>query len=344
MPMPVDTDKWSERYRSATLDLGNQRVLVTNLAGTGQECDVSEPLVCSGFGRIRHFRRAASKGWPENPLPIDPAARALGLDGCLPEVRAVVFQNAACNWRCWYCFVPFDLLSANPKTSSWLGAKELVDLYLRDQDHAPVLDLSGGQPELTPEWVLWVMTELKGRGLEDSVYLWSDDNLSTDYFWRYLSLAQQEFVAEYQNYGRVGCFKGFDEQSFAYNTATTSDVFERQFDLMRRYLTIGIDMYAYVTFTTPNRDRIREKMSRFVDRLRALNVNLPLRTVPLEVQTFSPVLPRLNAEHVEAIANQRFAVDAWQGELAKRFPADLLRQCIGDVPLRHLRAGSGVNR
>jgi len=342
--MQVDTDKWSERYRSATLDPRSQRVLVTNLAGTRQECDVSEPLVCNGFGRIRHFRRAASKGWPENPLPIDPAARALGLDRHFTEVRALVFQNAACNWRCWYCFVPFDLLSAHPKTSAWLSAKELVDLYLQEQNHPPVLDLSGGQPELTPEWVLWVMTELKERGLEDSVYLWSDDNLSTDYFWRYLSSAEQEFVADYRNYGRVGCFKGFDEESFAYNTATTPDVFERQFDLMTRYLASGIDMYAYVTFTAPNRDRIEEKISRFVDRLQALDFNLPLRTIPLEVQAFSPVLPRLNADHVAAMQNQEFAVGAWQEELAKRFPDDLLHRSIADVPLCYLRRASVVNR
>jgi uncharacterized Fe-S cluster-containing radical SAM superfamily protein len=342
MLMPVDTDKWSEQYRSATIDPTRQTILVTNLAGTRQECDITEPLVCSGFGRIRHFRRVTSKGWPENPLPIDPATRALGLDRHLNEVRALVFQNAACNWRCWYCFVPFDLLSANPKTSAWLSAKELVDLSLQELSHTPVLDLSGGQPELTPEWVLWVMAELKERGVEDSVYLWSDDNLSNDYFWRYLSSAEQEFVAEYRNYGRVGCFKGFDAESFAYNTAATPDVFERQFELMARYLATGIDMYAYVTFTTPNGHGIEEKMRHFVDRLQAIDFNLPLRTIPLEVQAFSPVLPRLNADHVAAMMNQEVAARAWQEELTKRFSDDLLHRSIADIPLA--RHSSVVNR
>lgn len=340
--MQVDTEKWSERFRRATLDLQNQRVLVSNLNDTLQQCDVSEPLVCNGFGRIRHFRRAVSNGWPQNSLPLDPAASALGTEYSY-DVRAIVFQNAACNWRCWYCFVPFELLAAHPKTSRWLSAKELVDLYVQEKHHAPVLDLSGGQPELTPEWVFWVMTELKERSLEDSVYLWSDDNLSTDYFWRYLSSAQQEFVAGYRNYGRVGCFKGFDEESFAYNTAATTDLFERQFELMHRYLSAGIDMYAYATFTTPNRDRITERMRCFVDRLQRIDPNLPLRTIPLEVQAFSPVLPRLNSVHTAALENQTFAVGAWQEELARRFRRDLLSRPIVDIPLVQSRPSSAVS-
>ena len=50
-----------------------------------------------------------------------------------------------------------------------------------------VLDLTGGQPDLVPEWILWMMCELRARGLERKVYVWSDDNLSNDYFWRFLS-------------------------------------------------------------------------------------------------------------------------------------------------------------
>jgi len=53
-----------------------------------------------------------------------------------------------------------------------------------------MIDLSGGQPDLTPEWIPWMMEELNNRGLTDKVYLWSDDNLSNDYFWKYLSDAE----------------------------------------------------------------------------------------------------------------------------------------------------------
>ena len=97
----------------------------------------------------------------------------------------------------------------------------LVELYLNQEDPPPVIDLSGGQPDLVPEWVPWMMKELSARGLGKRVYLWSDDNLSTDCFWSFLSDSEREFVAGYENYSRVCCFKGFDSESFAFNTRVT---------------------------------------------------------------------------------------------------------------------------
>jgi len=94
----------------------------------------------------------------------------------------------------------------------------LVDLYL-DQENIPkVIDLTGGQPDLTPEWVPWMMECLTNRGLADDVFLWSDDNLSNDYFWRFLTPQQIQTVADYKMYARVCCFKGIDEESFSTGT------------------------------------------------------------------------------------------------------------------------------
>jgi uncharacterized Fe-S cluster-containing radical SAM superfamily protein len=341
--MPVDTDRLSERYRAAMMDSASRRILITRIAGSQQEPDVTEPLICRGFGRIRHFRRRTSKGWPQNPLPIDPAARALALGSEIDEMRAAVFQNAACNWRCWYCFVPFELLSADPKKSGWLSASELVEMYVTEPNRPAVLDLSGGQPELTPEWVLWVMEELLARGLQESVYVWSDDNLSNDYFWRYLSASEQEFITSYPKYGRVGCFKGFDEQSFAYNTGASGELFQRQFELMKRYLSSGIDIYAYVTFPTPDSTDIADKVRRFIDRLQAVHPHLPLRTIPLEVALFSPVFSRLNGRHSLALQNQWLAAEVWEKELTARFSMELLGRQIVDVPLGDHAQSAVVN-
>lgn len=171
----------------------------------------------------------------------------------------MLFQNAACNWRCWYCFVPFKLLDANENLASWLTADRLVDLYLEAGLPAPMIDLSGGQPELTPEWVPWMMDALTRRGLSKKVYLWSDDNLSNDYFWQMLSPEEIKRVREYEMYGKVGCFKGFDGSSFAFNTRASPDIFERQFALFKRYLALGIDMYAYATLTAPDSLHIEKR-------------------------------------------------------------------------------------
>lgn len=328
----IDTAAVSARYRAAAARPEGLRLLVTDFRGSQQEQDLTDPANCDGLGRVRHFRRRTSPGWPPNPLPIDPASRFLSLAPA-DVLRAQVFQNAVCNWRCWYCFVPFNLLAAHPKHSRWVTADELVDLYLHEPGRAQVIDLSGGQPDLVPEWIPWTMRSLRERGLEGSVYLWSDDNLSNDYFWQYLGDADLELVRTFRGYGRVGCFKGFDAESFAFNTAADPALFDRQFDLFRRLVELGLDVYAYVTLTAPGADCIGDRIARFVDRLQRVSPLLPLRVVPLEVQVFTPVEARLSPARRAALVHQHRAVEAWVRELENRFPAAVRGLSITDIAL-----------
>ena len=330
--MQLDTASLSTRFRAAVLELHTQRVLITKYTGTLQARDLAEPPNCDGLGRIRHFRRKGSDGWSSNPLPIDPASRALGCRD-LEVLRAQVFQIAACNWRCWYCFVPFELLSANPRYAEWLSARELIGSFLAQESPPKVLDLSGGEPSLIPEWPLWVIEELQRRGLDRQYYVWTDDNLSTDYFWRFLTPAQQEFVATHPMYGRVGCFKGFDAESFAYTTRAAPALFDYQFAIMSRLVASGMDVYAYVTFMTPAKN-IGDSVRGFVDRLQAIDENMPLRTVPLEVQVFSPVVKRLNDAHRGALKTQWLALEIWRREVEERFSSGLRDLPIHSVPFR----------
>lgn len=336
MATTIDTEALSKTLRDKSLDHDGGKLLITNFHGSLQERDLTEPANCRGFGRIRHFRYTTSEGWPPNPLPILPACRALGLEE-RDELRTQVFQNAACNWRCWYCFVDFSLLAADRRRAAMLSASDIVDLYLAEPDRPLVIDLTGGQPDLVPEWVPWMMRELRSRGLDHTVYLWSDDNLSNDYFWRFLTDEDRELIAAYPLYGKVGCFKGFDAASFAFNTKADSALFDRQFELMGRLLTLGLDQYAYATFTTPYQSGVREGVARFVERLQSLDENLPLRTVPLEIRLFSPVAARHVDDLDAVLSNQYHAVEAWQEELQRRFSSPQRALPITDVPL----AGQG---
>lgn len=333
----VSVDTVSQRYREKALDLGGRKLLMTRLAGSEQEPDLSEPVNCGGYGRIRHFRRETSLGWPPNPLPIDPACRNLGLPPT-NLLRAQVFQNSICNWRCWYCFVDFADLSGNPKRGKWLSADEMLSLYINQPNPPIVLDLTGGQPDLTPEWVPWMMDALEKESLAERVFLWSDDNLSNDYFWRFLSSPTRQRIAAYQRYGRVCCFKGFDQASFAFNTQADASLFDRQFELMGRLLELGLDLYGYVTLTTTNAEDLGGKIRCFMDRLQNLDPNLPLRTVPLEIRIFAPVEKRRPTDlHRKAIELQWRAVEAWQAEIETRYTAEMRGLNIADIPLRGRR-------
>ncbi len=340
MSKTISTDDYSLRLRSRSVRLEDRKLLIARIAGSQQAKDLSDPPNCAGLGRVRHFRREPKAGsWPQNPLPIDPASRALGLAPGA-ALRAQVFQNGACNWRCWYCFVPFELLDARADLGAWVDAAELVDLYLSDPEATRplMIDLTGGQPDLVPEWVPWMMEELQRRGLEGRVYLWSDDNLSTDYFWRFLSNDQQRLVASFKAYGRVGCFKGFDSPSFSFNTRAAPELFDRQFELFSRMLTTGVDLYAYTTFTAQDSSTVDNAMPRFVDRLQAIDPNLPLRTVPLKVEAWGVVSSRLSGPGESRIDQcvwdaQERAIEAWQTEVEKRFGPELRAKAIVDVSL-----------
>jgi uncharacterized Fe-S cluster-containing radical SAM superfamily protein len=313
------TARASAHLRDKGIDLVGRRILITQLANSQQSSDITLSHNCQGFGRIHHFRRQTVGDFPANPLPIDPGHYALGLP-FVDQVQVQVFQNAVCSWRCWYCFVDYSLLSGNPKRSQFLSADEMLDLYLAATPICPIIDLSGGQPDLVPEWGLWITDALRARGLDKSVYVWSDDNLSNDYLWEYLSPEQVKRLAASPNYGRVGCFKGYDADSFAFNTGASSTLFADQFRIMRRLVDTGFDVYGYVTLTAAKADRVSEKVAAFIDRLQEeVHPLFPLRTVPLAIQAFTPTKARMQSEHYQALEIQQEAITAWNEEIQKRY-------------------------
>jgi uncharacterized Fe-S cluster-containing radical SAM superfamily protein len=294
---PIDTVRFAEHLRTRAIDVESRRVLISRLAGSGQEVDLTLPANCNGYGRVRHFRMVTAKGWPANPLPIVPACRSLGIAPMPESMTALVFQNAACAWRCWYCFVPEDLLKADPERSAWFTTEELVALYREIQEAPRIIDLSGGSPDLVPEWTPWMMRALHNVGLDQSTYLWTDDNLSTTYLFDVLTPADCELLCSYPNYGRVCCIKGFDARSFAFNTRAAPGDYYRQFDILRRVLALGIDVYGYVTLTSPHEDGVADGVSDLLDRLQAIDPNFPLRVIPLRIQVFTPVEHRLSKDN-----------------------------------------------
>jgi uncharacterized Fe-S cluster-containing radical SAM superfamily protein len=328
----VPQDEMLSRYRAKAIDLVNRRVLVTNFQGTQQALDLTEPPNCQGYGRVRHFVRRRKPEWPDNPLPIDPARHALGLHGA-DSLLAQVFQFAACAWRCWYCFVPYSLLDANQHHSALLSAEELIDLWLVEETRPQIIDLTGGAPELVPEWVVWMMRELRRRQLDRHTYLWSDDSLSNDLFWSNLSKEDRLFVASYRNYGRVCCLKGFDSQSFAFNTRAHPEQFQLQLQRLRRLTELELDLFVYVTLTSHVVEDIESKMRVFVDQLQGIDEYLPLRVVPLRVEAFTPTLTRMNAARDQAIQNQVEVARAWLREMESRYSLQTRMLPIHLVPL-----------
>lgn len=326
----IDTDDFSAKLRVKGIDLETKSVLITNYSGSEQEKDLTEPANCNGYGRIRHFKLKSNSEWPQNPLPIIPANKHLGLHSST-ELEAQIFQNSICNWRCWYCYVDFKLLIGDRRYSTFLNCEQLLDLYLAEEKRPVMIDLSGGQPDLTPEWIPWMMEAIKNRNLESNIFLWSDDNLSNDYFWKYLTPDQISLVENYKMYSRVCCFKGIDENSFQINTKADGKLFNRQFELFERMRQLNIDLYAYITLIAPLTTNFSKVIPEFFDRIQRIDEKFPLRIVPLEIFEFTPMAGREKSIQKDLLAGQKEAIKVWQKEMSTRFTSTQLNRLICDV-------------
>ncbi|HVU57736.1 MAG TPA: radical SAM protein [Puia sp.] len=328
----INTESASAHLRQKAINVAERKILITNFHNSQQEEDLTEPPNCEGYGRVRHFKIGTGENWPINPLPILPAAKALNIPA-ESKIRAQVFQNSVCNWRCWYCFVDFKLLNGDVKHAEFLSCDEMVDMYLKQPDPPFMIDLTGGQPDLTPEWIPWMMETLRQRELDKKIYLWSDDNLSNDYFWKYLTEEQLEVIRNYTMYSRVCCFKGIDEASFSLNTKADPALFNNQFLLAQRLVALGIDLYFYVTITASSITDFDTSIPSFLDRLQNINSNLPLRMVPLEIAEFTPVTPRMTDITRDLIKGQYKAMEVWQKELQRRFDSSTLKAPITEISI-----------
>ena len=317
MKQLIDLDQNNAMMRSRCVDTAREAVMVSRIGGSQQERDLTLPANFGGLGRIRHYRHESTGRWPANPYPGLPAARAMGTEFS-SITRAQLIQIAGCGMRCWYCFVPYRMLSGVEAISTWLTASDLVDLYEAQEDRPQIMVLSGGSPDIAPEWIAWVLDELDRRGLGDRTFLWSDDNLSSfamlePGFKQHLDLLHRS-----PNYGKVVCLKGFDEASFSFNTQVSADGFERQLSILDGYFGLDLNLYGYITLTADDLSRAREGIGRLMDRIQSGSDEFLGRLLPLRVTKYGPMVSRLDSARSASLRNQDLLLDLWLDELSRR--------------------------
>ena len=75
----------------------------------------------------------------------------------------------------------------------WSLARSSISISIRPI-RPEVLDLTGGEPSLSTGMGTLDDAGIREPRLETKVYLWSDDNLSNDYFWDVLSDADRDQI------------------------------------------------------------------------------------------------------------------------------------------------------
>ena len=127
---------------------------------------------------------------------------------------------------------------------------EMAELIAADSRDVVAIDLTGGQPDLIPEWPLELMSELKQTMPNSTTRrIRSEDNLSNDFLWRFLNHRQIGILAESPEYTRVGCFKGFDPDSFSVGSKSDPAGYSRHLEVAARLFSSGFDPYYSTVFT-----------------------------------------------------------------------------------------------
>ena len=310
----------------------SKKVFLAKIEESEQEQDLTAPANCRGFGRIRHFRRYQYEDWIPDPLPIDPALKYLrqeSTDLLLTEC----FQIAKCNLKCWYCFVPDGMKSGLKTCGEWFSADQMLDEVIAMDAPPQVIVLSGGNPELAPSWPLELMKSLEKAGYVDEFYLWSDDALSLDSFHNALSKSEVSYMVRYPGYGKVCCFKGYNNLSCRFNTQSNQLNYQDQLRRFKKYYEDGFDLYGYVTFTTPDLDDMEKELQGFFDDLRRIHPLMPLRVIPLRITRYKSIQP-LTAEQQTAHQNQFVVLAAWCELIAKTYDSCLISKKISDISIR----------
>lgn len=302
------------KLRSKLVNTQDRSVLIARIEDSVEGEDEYTRINCSGYGRVRryssyrlHFDRTAT-----HRQPLESSSDNKG------PYETQVFQLAGCDFRCWYCFVDDALLRADSNRTRWFSAEDLLDLALNEPRMPSVIDLSGGQPELVPEMTLWMMEAVEKRGLRGKLAIWSDDNLSCDFFWTCLTSDQRTYIAEFPGYTRTVCLKGFDANGFTANTGAPQHLFEHQLEILKRLVEGGLEVNVYLTMLdiARTKDEAPAVVDKLLERLASIHPSLPFRVVPLKIHPFGNMLARATGRRLSTLGVQFERYQLWKDRLS----------------------------
>lgn len=336
----------------------NGKYLIAKIEGSGQE--QKDKKVLDAYFRYKDYMD--NKEWFSASLKEVWSSKFLGLvenirSVPIQEVKKLEFQNpsysaafrmggdprdyskvftiqvSGCDFDCNFCYVPKKINIASPELGKYFSAREMVNNFLsakeKSKEPMNVIRISGGNPTIIPEIIIDIYNEIKRQNL--NVYLWIDSNLSTA---KYLERLENDLknILNQKNIGVVGCFKGVCKEDFSLLTGVEPEHYKEQFETAKWFLEQRADFYIYLPALV-YKNNIEEKLKKFIERLRELNKNLPLRTEVLEIIDYPGA--KLNFERAKKLGrplpatDQRMVFDLWYNTLLPQFYSqkDLTQYC-----------------
>jgi len=347
------------------------KYLVTRIGGSGQEADPNKIL--DMYFRYKNYISGDNefeKEWLIAPLKDIWSTKFLGLvenfwSRPIGEIKKLEYQNppysaaysfgkrtkdprnynkifvvqlSGCTYACNFCYVPPEINLANPSFGKFFSPKEIVDYFLsaksKSKESMNVIRISGGEPTLTPEIIIDVYNEIEKRDLD--IYLWVDTNLSMT---NYLEKLESDLksVMKRKNVGVVGCFKGVCKEDFYMLTGAEQKFYENQFEAAKIFLNWKTDFYVYLPALV-YADDTEKKIKGFIERLRELNKNLPLRVEMLIIKNYPGAVINIQEKTKQGRpmpkTDQKIIFDLWYNKLLpKYYSKEMLNKFSCEVTL-----------
>jgi len=353
-----DPIKRAEEIRPRMINSKNKKVLLASFTGVSQAKDIPMRRIIGDYFRIKIYEKPEEieKGlhnFRQEPAGIAACRLKQSIQkqslkrGLLtsPNIKecngAFIAQINGCNLKCWQCYVDDVNKSANPKYGRFFSAEEILIEFLVESRKAQflidpdrkvnILRLSGGDPFLVPEIIVWIIEAAEKFGLENYIYFWVDTNLASgDFYWKYLTNKQREKIRNFKNIGFMGCYKGYDEESFTKTCGAAPKFFNEQFKMHRRLIKEELDVYSYfypLVYSDYSDRKLRKCLVLFINRLqKEVNLLAPLRLTTPYTKIYSPTQNRLTPERKKSLELQYAATKIWKEEIKKQFGsrADLM--------------------
>lgn len=177
-----------------------------------------------------------------------------------------------------------------------------------------------------------MMQALERRGLHNSYYLWQDDNLGTEFLWKFLRPEEVDYMRHYKNYGRAACLKGFSPSNFYENSGSHPSLFFQQLRTLTHLVKDGFDIYVYLPLLSHDVKTAACEIPAFIDTLREkVHPNMPLRVFPSKIVEYPTTTKRLTPIREEMLSNQRILLEIWQAEMTKRYSTSELSTVKSEV-------------
>lgn len=347
----------AKKLRTKMIDLEKKTVYCADFTATRQkkDCDSVKRvrlLIGKPF-RAKMYTTPKRKEYPSFVQPAEVASRKLGvpMEECN---KTFLFQVKGCNLGvalsrgigCWFCYVDNNNLIPNSIGGIDLTAEEILLNYLAEakrrfygpsEERINVLRVSGGEPTIVPEIIIWLIDEIKRIDLQDHIYLWVDTNLLTgNLFWEALGKEGVKKIRDFPNIGFCGCYKGFDERSFQENLSRGDPkklkikidprFLQEQFKMHRKLIESGFDVYSYLDSTCKSVHNLEKRLDSFLVRLqKEVSRKAPLRVTSLEIKDwYRTTASRMGPEELKAVENQWKVIEMWERVLKKHFTLEEL--------------------